>query len=80
MEKPYDEALGEILDQVYANVLAYRCSEVFTIDQVSDAARFIDDCSWAVIFGGSFKEEIIRVADEVLEEDDSNRNQSLDCR
>lgn len=80
MKKTYDETIAEILEQVHTNILAYRYTENFDIDEITDAAKFIDACNWAIIFGGSFKEEIVRVADEVLEEDDddSDREQDLD--
>ena len=75
MDKTFNEILSEILEQVRTNILAYRYTEVYSIDDITDAAKFVDDCSWALSFGGSFKDEIIKVASEVLEEaDDSNRS------
>ena len=76
MDNTFDEALSEILDQVHINLLDYRCTEVFSIDDITDAAKFVDDCSWAITFGGRFKEEIVQIAYETLEESDydSNRN------
>lgn len=80
--KTFDEAISEVLDQIYSNVLAYRYTEAYEIDDITDAAKFIDNCNWAMLFGGPFKEEIVKVVSEVLEEDenDSNRNQDLDYR
>lgn len=83
MDKTFDEAISEVLEQVHTNILSYRYSETYSIDEITDAAKFVDDCNWAMLFGGSFKREIVKVAYEVLleEEDyDSDREQDLDYR
>jgi hypothetical protein len=51
------------------------------IDLSEEAITFLDSCCWALAFGGTFGDEVVLVAAEVLEErpiDDRNRTTNLD--
>lgn len=66
MKEPYKEAIGEILSQVRDNIWASEYQETFSIEQITGASKFINDCTWAIEFGSTFQEEIIQVVNEVL--------------
>ena len=68
MKKTYEEEISYILDTMHSNMLELRYTGIYHADDIKYVVNFLDNCSWAVLLGGKFKDEILQIANETLQE------------
>jgi len=70
MHESYDKAVTDILKKVHVRMKERYHIGISELDRMSGSEKFVDDCRWAMHFGGRFKREILSIAEEILEEDE----------